>query len=197
MSNIKLYKERPKFGSEVIQIADGTIPYTFTHDEFHSTPVSDDAMKRRQAIYDMQALLAKSSSNDSVASSSSLVHRFTPGIYAREYTMSAGTIIAGQRHHKEHLVFVLEGYSTVYTENGREEIIGPCTFISPAGTKRVLVNHTKAVWTTVHFTTSCSVEEAEAELIINEDVEYEEAMSRTGNFSFEDLVSSNFNQLKE
>ena len=197
MPDIKLYKERPKFGSELIQIADGTIPYTLTHDEFHQIPVSDKVMKHRQALYDMQALLAKGASNELVAESSSLVHRFTPGIYAREYTMSAGTIIAGQRHHKEHLVFVLEGHSTVYTEHGKEEIYGPCTFISPAGTKRVLVNHTKAVWTTVHFTTACSVEDAESELIINEDIEHEEAMSRTGSFSFEDLVSSNFNQLKE
>jgi hypothetical protein len=93
---------------------------------------------------------------------------WTPGILMRIMPLKAGTRVTGKRHAQEHGNIVSGGRATVYTEEGVTEVIGPCEFISPAGTKRMLVIHEDMVWTTVHRTDAKTLEEAEAELIIYE-----------------------------
>jgi len=185
----RLYESRP-FGSEMVLIADGSIPYHLSHAEFHDTPVPEAQAARREMLYDIQALLTNGATNEVTASLCRLTHRLSPGIYAREFFMPAGSVIVGQRHAREHMVFVLAGHSTVYTEYGAEEVHGPTTFISYAGVKRVLFNHTDAIWTTVHRTDATSIEEAEAELIINEQAEHEAALKRAAGKTWESVMAA-------
>lgn len=80
-----------------------------------------------------------------------LKHTFTDGVYVREIFIPKGLIVVGKIHRHEHLNFISRGEVTVVTEHeGVERLIGPCTIISKAGTKRVLYTHEDTVWTTVH-----------------------------------------------
>ncbi len=80
-----------------------------------------------------------------------LKHTFTTGVYMREIFIPAGTCIVGKIHKHAHVNFISYGHVTVVTENGgTEDLHGPCTMVSPAGTKRALIAHTDTVWTTIH-----------------------------------------------
>lgn len=78
------------------------------------------------------------------------VHRYAEGLYAREITIPAGTLMTGRVHLFEHVSIMLRGDMTVLTEQGMERVQGPKVFISPAGTKRVGYAHEETVWVTVH-----------------------------------------------
>lgn len=75
---------------------------------------------------------------------------FQDGVYCREITMPEGLIIEGRIHRHSHLNIISEGRCVVLTEGGFEEIVAPCTFISEAGTKRLVYCSETTVWTTVH-----------------------------------------------
>ena len=77
-------------------------------------------------------------------------HTFTTGIYSREIFIPKGTVIVGKIHRHDHLNFLSYGEVTVLTKDGLERIVGPCTMVSTAGTKRALYAHEDTVWTTIH-----------------------------------------------
>lgn len=78
------------------------------------------------------------------------VHRFADGLYAREITIPADTLMTGKVHLHEHVSIMLSGDMTVLTEGGIKRVQGPQVFISPAGTKRVGYAHSETRWVTVH-----------------------------------------------
>ena len=80
-----------------------------------------------------------------------LRHIFTPGIYAREIILPAGSILVGKIHRERHLNFISRGHVHVFTEIGLlEELRGPMTIVSEPGTKRTVVAIEETVWTTIH-----------------------------------------------
>ena len=80
-----------------------------------------------------------------------LKHTFSDGIYVREIFIPAGLFIVGKIHKHEHPNFLMSGVVEVVTEKGREMLIGPCSIISPSGTKRALYSVTDLTWITVHL----------------------------------------------
>lgn len=69
-----------------------------------------------------------------------LRHYFSPGVYAREMFIPAGTVLTGAVHKTEHIsVFV--GDITVWTDGGMKRLTGHHTFISKPGAKRVGYAH--------------------------------------------------------
>jgi hypothetical protein len=78
------------------------------------------------------------------------VHRFAAGLYCREITIPADTLMTGKVHRAEHVSIMLSGDMTVLTEEGMRRVQGPQVFISPAGTKRVGYAHSEVRWVTVH-----------------------------------------------
>lgn len=88
-----------------------------------------------------------------------LEHFFAPGVYVRQVTMPAGAAIVGKIHKTEHVCIVSRGRVISCTEfEGTREIVGPCTFVTPAGTKRALYVLDECVWATVHPTTLAGVD---------------------------------------
>lgn len=80
-----------------------------------------------------------------------LKHTFTPGLYAREIFVPAGTIVVTKIHKHEHPVFILRGDCTVYSNDGTlKRVTAPCMLVTPAGTKRAVYVHEDTVWVTVH-----------------------------------------------
>lgn len=77
-------------------------------------------------------------------------HHFADGLYAREITIKAGTILTGKVHSGEHLNIVSQGRIAVWTEDGMTIVQAPYTMVSHPGTKRVGFALTDTTWTTIH-----------------------------------------------
>lgn len=79
-----------------------------------------------------------------------LVHRFVPGIYAREIFMPAGTFAVGKIHLLDHMSVILGDVSFVSTVEGVQRVTGMETFTCKAGIKRAVYAHEDTWWTTFH-----------------------------------------------
>ncbi len=94
------------------------------------------------------------------------VHYFAKGLYAREITIPAGTVLSGKIHKEEQINILSKGLITVVTEDGGEQLLrAPCTIISKPGTKRIAYVHEETVWTTLHATDETDLEKLEQDLI--------------------------------
>ncbi|QPI17694.1 putative short tail fiber protein [Alteromonas phage vB_AmeP_R8W] len=87
------------------------------------------------------------------------------GVYAREIFIPKGTALVGEIHLKAQINVVSKGKIRVATEEGVREIEAPCTFVSPAGTKRAGYVLEDTVWTTFLPTDKVSDEEVYSEFI--------------------------------
>jgi hypothetical protein len=91
-------------------------------------------------------------------------HYFSPGIYAREMFIPAGTVLTGAVHKTEHLVQFV-GDITVLTDGGMQRLTGRHTFVSQPGVKRVGYAHADT-WCTGFFATDkTDIEELENDLV--------------------------------
>ena len=95
-----------------------------------------------------------------------VTHRFAPGVYLREISMPAGSIVVGKIHATEHFNIIIAGKVSVYTVEGVEYYEAPATFVSGAGVQKVVVMHTDCQWQTVHVTNKTDLKEIEAEVIV-------------------------------
>lgn len=95
-----------------------------------------------------------------------LVHRFADNVYCREIHIPAGHVVVGKIHKKEHINFISKGRVTVITEQGGiEELVAPCTLVSPPGVKRLLVTHEDTIWSVIHSTEETDLEKIEEQEI--------------------------------
>ena len=72
------------------------------------------------------------------------------GIYMRELPLFAGYYYVGKLHAHRHFNILLSGRITIWTVQGRMDLVGPCTFESMGGVKKVVYAHTDARYMTVH-----------------------------------------------
>jgi hypothetical protein len=79
-------------------------------------------------------------------------HHFSPGVYARELFIPAGTLLTGKIHKYPQLNILSQGEIAVLTEDGIRRLQASFTIVSPAGTKRIAYALTDCVWTTIHHT---------------------------------------------
>lgn len=75
---------------------------------------------------------------------------FCNGVYLREITIPAGTLLTGKIPTDERLNIVLTGSCEMVTNDGLKVVEGPAVFKSPAGTKRAGRCLTECRWLTVH-----------------------------------------------
>lgn len=94
------------------------------------------------------------------------VHRFADGLYAREITIPAGTLLTGKIHRARHLNIISRGDISVWSAGEPvRRIRAPFSFVADAGARRVGFAHEETVWTTVHATRETDLTKLEAELI--------------------------------
>lgn len=118
------------------------------------------------AIDELERGMLRSIANGGPAVDVPTVHRFAPGIYAREVTIPAGTLLTGKIHRTRHLNVLSAGVIAVYTATeGWRELRAPFSFVAEPGTRRVGYVLEDAVWTTIHGTQETDLERLEAELI--------------------------------
>ena len=90
-----------------------------------------------------------------------LRHFLANGVYVREISMPAGTVVVGWIHKHDHVAAMLTGDISIYDETGLQRMKGPTTFISKAGIKRAIYVHEDTIFTTVHGVGHCDPEQIE------------------------------------
>jgi quercetin dioxygenase-like cupin family protein len=79
-----------------------------------------------------------------------VTHNFAPEIYVREIFMPAGTVVIGHKHLTEHFNVILKGKCRVMIGDELKELTAPCTFVSGAGSQKVVNVLEDCIWQTVH-----------------------------------------------
>jgi len=74
-------------------------------------------------------------------------HYFAPGMYAREMTIPAGTVITGAVHKRQNLAVLSAGRLLLATEDGAIEIRAPHTLTVRPGAKNAATALEDSVWT--------------------------------------------------
>lgn len=139
------------------------VRYSFDADGREVMDLPTDILPTQEDMYEIEARLLQLPQADF-----SLVNRFADGLYARQVTMCAGTLVSSKIHLKEHLAFVMAGDISVWTDQDYQRIQAPQVIVTQPGTKRILLAHADTVWITVHACNAKTVEEAEAELVSND-----------------------------
>lgn len=97
-------------------------------------------------------------------------HRFTKGLYTREFFGPAQSLVTSLKHKTEHQFIVSKGACAVFTEGRGWEIIeAPFHGLTVPGTRRLLYFFTDTVWTTMHVTDKTNVSEIESDIIDKRD----------------------------
>ena len=89
-------------------------------------------------------------------------------IYARETYLPQDTVVMGKIHKYETINFITMGHVLVVNPEQPEQnkvLVAPYTFVSPAGSKRLVKALTDSIWITVHPAKSQDLGEIEGELI--------------------------------
>ena len=117
----------------------------------------------RDALKDLQEKIVACGSDGSELP---VTHHFADGVYGREIFIPKGVLVAGRIHKTEHISIISHGMVDVvvdYLETGKVETVtyvAPCTFISPPGTKRMVLAQEDTIWTTFHRHTGPRDEDA-------------------------------------
>lgn len=99
-------------------------------------------------------------------------HYFSPGVYAREITIPADTLLTGRVHLYEQLNILSGGEISVLTADGMRRVKAPFTVISPPGTKRIAYAHTECTWTTILATEEKDPDKIEAQFTVATEQEF-------------------------
>ena len=99
-------------------------------------------------------------------------HYFSPGVYAREITIPADTLLTGRVHKYAQLNILSGGEISVLTEDGIVRVRAPFTVVSPPGTKRIAYAHTECTWTTILHTEETDPDKIEDLFTVETDKEY-------------------------
>lgn len=101
-------------------------------------------------------------------------HHFAPGVYVRQITIPAGVVVVGKLHRTQHVIMLIGGEVTIYTDEGMQRIAAPRVWQTSPGTKRAIYAHEDATLVTVHPTELTDLDAIEAEIIQPEMLEHEE-----------------------
>lgn len=99
-------------------------------------------------------------------------HYFSPGVYAREITIPADTVLTGRIHKYAQLNILSGGEISVLTDDGMKRVAAPFTVVSPPGTKRIAYAHTECTWTTILATDEQDPEAIEATFTVATEQEF-------------------------
>jgi hypothetical protein len=126
---------------------------------------------RREKILNLQALV-----QELPQYRGELKHHFAPGLYAREFSMQAGSLIFGKVHLHAHINSLIKGTCVVQTEHGEERIEAPHVWTSTPGDKRAVFNETDVTWVTYHPnpTNERDISKLEAMFVVDTHEEYEQ-----------------------
>jgi hypothetical protein len=96
-------------------------------------------------------------------------HMFHGGMYCRQVWRPAGCTIVGKIHKKEHFYLIVSGTVAITTDEGVKSVTGPTLLCSKPGTKRAVYAETDALCMTFHVVDAKTIDDAEQELVEEDD----------------------------
>lgn len=95
---------------------------------------------------------------------------FSGGVYIRQITVPAGTLVVGKRHRHETCNILLKGEMSLYVGGGKPpvRIKAPFLFTSQPGVKKMAYCHTEVIFSNIHPTDKTDLDAIEEEFIIPE-----------------------------
>jgi hypothetical protein len=97
-----------------------------------------------------------------------LQHMFWPGMYVRGIFIPKNTTLVGLVHRYACFNVIPYGDIMIVTETGDKQVIGPCSFVSEAGTKRAGYSNEDTVWMTFHNTSETDIGKLESLLVTDQ-----------------------------
>ena len=101
-----------------------------------------------------------------------LSHTICNKTYVRQITLPKGALLTGRVHNYDHTSIISTGDVSVLTNEGITRIKAPATWISKAGTKRLIYVHEETIWSTIHATKHTEIAEIEDELVHQSDLSW-------------------------
>lgn len=145
----------------------------------------DINLSSQKKILDFQSMLVDNADEISVVTHQDsllfpLKHTFADGIYVRQMSMNADTVVVGAIHKHLHVWFLLTGNISVVTEDGLEDYVAPCYVVATPGTKRVIYANEDSIFVNIHKnpTNSQDIEFLEKEIVAKDIKEYEEYINK-------------------
>ena len=101
-----------------------------------------------------------------------LEHFICNKTYTRQITLPKDMLLTGKVHNFDHVSILSKGDVSVMTPDGVNRIKAPATWISKAGTKRLIYVHEDTIWATIHQSENTLVEDLERELVHESDLSW-------------------------
>ena len=123
--------------------------------------------------------MTQTSSNDRDENAIDVVHHFGGGVYAKEATIRAGSILVQHRHTYDHLSILASGRALLEVDGDRRELVGPTCVEIKAGKHHAIRALTDAVWFCIHATDETDPKSADRSLIETPDTNQMLDMARS------------------
>ena len=114
-----------------------------------------------------------------------VTNHLVDGLYVRELLIPTGSIILSRVHKRPLVNIISKGHVIVIDSNGHNEYKAPCTFISTAGTQRVVYAPEETVWNTAHVTDVSNPDELVDDLTFDN---YDEFISYSNQLTHQELT---------
>ena len=112
------------------------------------------------------------SDSEQVAKELPLEHFICNKTYVRQITLPKDMVLTGKVHNFDHTSILSKGDVTIMTDEGITRIKAPATWISKAGTKRLIYVHEETIWSTIHQSENTIVEDLEKEIVHESDLSW-------------------------
>lgn len=101
-----------------------------------------------------------------------LEHFICNKTYTRQITLPKDMLLTGKVHNFDHTSILSKGEVTILTPEGTTRIKAPATWMSKAGTKRLIYVHEETIWATIHQSEHTAVEDLEKEIVHESDLSW-------------------------
>jgi len=112
------------------------------------------------------------SGSEQTAKELPLEHFICNKTYTRQITLPKGMMLTGKVHNFDHTSILSKGEVTILTPEGTTRIKAPATWMSKAGTKRLIYVHKDTIWATIHQSEHTLVEDLEKEIVHESDLSW-------------------------
>ena len=109
---------------------------------------------------------------EQIAKELPLEHFICNKTYTRQITLPKDMLLTGKVHNFDHVSILSKGDVSVMTDEGVTRIKAPATWISKAGTKRLIYVHEETIWSTIHHSENTLVEDLEKEIVHESDLSW-------------------------
>lgn len=101
-----------------------------------------------------------------------VTNHIVDGLYVRELLLPEGAFILSRVHKRPLVNIISKGRVIVIDSNGQTEYTAPHTFVSPAGTQRIVIAPEETVWNTAHLSSVTDPDELVEDLTSDNYADY-------------------------